>query len=542
MSNMSEYDYIVVGAGSAGCLLAARLAERGSEVLLVEAGPTDRTRFCEIPGMVSVIHAVPQVKRRFDWGFYSVPQKNALERRIPQVRGKVLGGSSSINGMLYVRGHRSNYDDWAADGCSGWSYQDVLPAFKRMEDWEGGGSAYRGAGGPIAVTRQRDITPASQAFIEAVKDFYDVPYCEDYNGVDQEGAMVFQQSARGGKRFSSSIATLRRNAARLTVRTGVLVERVVLEGTRARGVSLREGRDSRVVKARNEVILCAGVFGSPQILMLSGIGPAEHLRSLGIKTVADLPVGDNLHDHMFVPMTFLAPTALRRGTARYFMSGMLAEATRGDSWFGRTVFEGGAFVRSKHASRQVPDLQIHTLPWAYPSPNQDKQVRLEVDLRPALTVMPTMIYPKSRGTVRLASAEPDAAPLIDPAYLTEESDRQFLFDSVKQMRELFASKYLKPVITSELHPADAVRSDEDLWRELPNRATTVYHPVGTCRMGSDARAVVDPQLRVRGIEGLRVADAAIMPSITGGNTNAPAMMIGERCAELMVQRLQQAAE
>lgn len=539
---MSEYDYIVVGAGSAGCLLAARLAERGNEVLLLEAGASDRTRFCEVPGMVSVIHTVPQIKKRFDWGYYTVPQKHALDRRIPAVRGKVLGGSSSINGMLFVRGHRSNYDDWAAEGCTGWSYQDVLPAFKRMEDWEGGDSNYRGAGGPVAVTRQKDLTPASHAFIAAIQDTFHVPLCDDYNGYEQEGAMVFQQSARGGRRFSSSIATLRRNAARLTVRTGVLVERVVLKGTRAEGVSLRNGRERETVHARREVILCAGVFGSPQILMLSGVGPAAHLKSLGIKTVADLPVGDNLHDHMFVPMTFLAPTAQRRGTARYFLSGMIAEAVRGDSWFGRTVFEGGAFVRSKHATRPVPDLQIHMLPWAYPSPNQDKPVRPEVDLRPAMTVMPTLIYPKSRGTVRLASAEPDAAPLIDPAYLSDPRDAQFLFDGVKLMRELAASQHLKSVVTSELHPADAARSDEDLWRELPNRATTVYHPVGTCRMGSDERAVVDPLLRVRGIEGLRVADAAIMPNITGGNTNAPAMMIGERCAELMVQRLQQAAE
>jgi choline dehydrogenase len=321
----------------------------------------------------------------------------------------------------------------------------------------------------------------------------------------------------------------------------VLVERVVLKGSTATGVAIRVGTARQTVSARREVILCAGVFGSPQILMLSGIGPAAHLRSHGIKAIADLPVGDNLHDHMFVPMTFLAPTAVRRGTARYFLSGMIDEAVRGDSWFGRTVFEGGAFVRSKHA-RDVPDLQIHMLPWAYPSPNQDKPVRPEVDLRPAMTVMPTLIYPKSRGTVRLASSEPDAAPLIDPAYLTEQSDAQFLFDSVKAMRDMAASQHLKAVITSELHPADAARTDADLWRELPNRATTVYHPVGTCRMGSDERAVVDPLLRVRGIEGLRVADAAIMPSITGGNTNAPAMMIGERCAEIMVQRLQQAAE
>lgn len=531
---MSEYDYVVVGAGSAGCILATRLAQSGAEVLLLEAGASDRTRFCDIPGMVSVIHTVPEVKKRFDWGFYTVPQKHALDRRIPAVRGRVLGGSSSINGMLFVRGNRANYDDWARDGCPGWSYQDVLPAFKRMEDWEGGNGEYRGKGGPIAVTKRKSLTPASHAFIEAVMDTFHVPLTDDYNAGEQEGAMVFQQSARDGRRFSSSAATLRKPDPKLTVRTGVLVERLVMQGSHVRGVSLLVGRERETVHARREVVLCAGVFGSPQLLMLSGIGPAEHLRGLGIDVVADLPVGDNLHDHMFMPLTFLAPTAQHRGTLPHFLGGMISEAVRGNSWFGSTVFEGGAFVRSKHAEKGVPDLQIHMLPWAYPSPNQDKPVRPVVDLRPAMTVMPTLIYPKSRGTVRLASSDPAAAPLIDPAYLSDPRDLEFLFDGVKMMRELVANARLREVVTAELHPAEAARDDAELRRELPNRATTVYHPVGTCRMGSDERAVVDPLLRVRGIEGLRVADAAIMPNITGGNTNAPAMMIGERCAELML--------
>lgn len=531
----SEYDYVVVGGGSAGCLLAARLADSGAEVALIEAGPSDRTRFCEIPGMVSVIHAVPQVKKKFDWGYYTVPQPHALHRRVPAVRGKVLGGSSSINGMLFVRGHRANFDGWAADGCPGWSYADVLPSFKRLEDWEGGADEYRGAGGPIAVTKQKDLTPASHAFIEAIMDTFHVPLCDDYNGADQEGAMVFQQSARGGKRFSSSFATLRKPQAKLTVRTGVLVERVIIEGTRARGVEVRAGDERQQIRARREVILSAGVFGSAQILMLSGVGPSAHLRGLGIDVKSDLPVGDNLHDQLIVPMTFLAPTALHRGTLGHFLSGMFAEAVRGDSWFGRTVFEGGAFVRTQHCADGVPDLQIHMLPWAYPSPNQDPPERLAVDLRPAMTVMPTLIYPKSRGTLRLASIDPAAAPLIDPAYLADNADAQFLFDSIKMMREMAAHARLREVVTGELHPGEAARDDASLWRELPNRVTTVYHMVGTCRMGSDERAVVDPQLRVRGIEGLRVADAAIMPNVTGGNTNAPALMIGERCAELMLQ-------
>jgi choline dehydrogenase len=506
-------------------------------VLLLEAGGSDRSRFCTVPGMVSIIHTVPQVKKRFDWGYYTVPQQHAANRRIPTVRGKVLGGSSSINGMLFVRGHRDNYDGWAAEGCPGWSYDNVLPAFKRLEDWEGGASEYRGAGGPIAVTKAKDVTPASTAFVEALSGRCGVPVVDDYNAASQEGAMLFQMSARAGLRYSSSEAFIEHTATpNLATRTGVVVTRVVFEGRRAVGVEVLEGADRKILRARREVVLCAGVIGSPHLLMLSGVGPAGHLRQHGVGVVADLPVGDNLHDHLFVPLTFLAPAAVHRGTAWHFLGGMLAEATRGDTWFGRTVFEGGGFVRSAHARGRVPDLQIHSLPWSYPSPNQDAPVRPVVDLRPAITVMPTLIYPKSRGEVRLASADPTAAPLIDPHYLEDPADIRFLVDGIKLVREVMAHPRLKGMVDGELHPGPAMDSDEAILRELPVRIHTVYHPVGTCRMGSDERAVVDPELRVRGVEGLRVADASIMPSITGGNTNAPSLMIGERCAELMQAR------
>ncbi len=532
---MDEADYIVVGAGSAGCIIANRLAEAEGDarVLLLEAGGRDNSRFLRIPGMMSIIHTVPQVKKKFDWGYYTVPQKHALDRRIPTVRGKVLGGSSSINGLLFVRGHRSNFDGWAAAGNTGWSYDDVLPSFKRLEDWEGGASELRGAGGPIAVTRQKGMTPASHAFIEALSESLGVPINDDYNGASQEGATTFQQSARGGLRFSSSAGYLGKGRpGSLTVETGVTVSRVVLEGRRAVGVEIVGKHGPRVVRATKEIVLAAGVIGSPQILMLSGVGPAAHLRALGIPVVADLPVGQNLHDHLFVPMTYLAPSAIHRGTPLHFFGGMIAEATKGDTWFGRTVFEGAGFVRSKYANG-CPDLQIHTLPWSYPNPNQDAPVRPVVDKRPAITVMPTLIYPKSRGQLTLASSDPTAAPLIDPAYLSEPDDARFLLDGMKLVREVMASKRLADVVTGELLPGLEFADDAALARELPNRIHTVYHPVGTCRMGVDERAVVDPLLRVRGIDGLRVADASIMPSITGGNTNAPALMIGERCAELM---------
>jgi choline dehydrogenase len=529
---MNQPDYVVVGAGSAGCAVAARLAESGAEVVLLEAGPADKSRLVRKPGMIAVFHNIPQLKKRLDWSYYSVPQPNALDRRIPQTRGRVLGGSSSINGMIFVRGNRRNYDDWAAEGCAGWGFDDVLPSFKRMEDWADGGNDLRGANGPIKVTRQQGMTAASEAFIEAMSETAGVKKNDDYNGEDQEGASVVQQNIDGGLRYSSSIGYLGAGLPNLQVRTGVTVSRVVIEGGRATGVEILTKSGPEVIRASREVVLSAGVFGSAQLLMLSGVGPAEHLRDKGIEVRADLPVGDNLHDHMFVPMTYLTKSAQHRGTAPYFAKGVLKEAVSGGTWVGRTVFESVGFVRSSRAGA-VPDIQLLALPWSYPFPNQDAPIRHAVDPRPALTVMATLIYPESRGTLRLASADPTAAPLIDPGYLTASRDSELLLESMKLVREIMANKVIAGDVTAELSPGPDYIDATAMARELPNRATTVYHPVGTCRMGVDERAVVDPQLRVRGIEGLRVADASIMPSIVGGNTNAPAMMIGEHCAQFM---------
>jgi choline dehydrogenase-like flavoprotein len=512
-------DYIVAGAGSAGCVLARRLAETGASVILLEAGGPDRTRLVRQPGMIAIFHNVPALKKRLDWGYYTAPQASALGRRIPQPRGRVLGGSGSINGMVFVRGNRTNYDDWAAAGCAGWSYADVLPSFKRLEDWEDGATAFRGSGGPVKVTRQQDLTPASSAFIEALAATAGVKQIDDYNGEAQEGVAVCQQNASGGLRYSSSIGYLdRRDLPGLTVSTGALITRVVIEAGRATGVEVLTQAGRGIIRAAREVILCAGVFGS-QLLMLSGIGPAGHLRQHGITVVADLPVGDNLHDHLFVPMTYCMTSARNRGTTPYFAGGVLREAIRGDSWMGRTVFEVLGFVRSSRAG-DVPDLQIHVLPWSYPFPNQDAPIRHKVDKRCALTIMPTLIYPKSRGTLRLASADPAAAPVIDPGYLTDPDDTQLLLEGMELTRAAMASKIIADQVSLELSPGPRYPDRAVLAGELPNRATSVYHAVGTCRMGTDERAVVDPSLRVRGIDGLRVADASIMPSITGGNTNA----------------------
>jgi len=531
-----EFDYIIVGSGSAGGVIAGRLSEDpNTTVLVLEAGGTDRNKYCMVPGMISIIHSIPQVKKKFDWGNYTAPQAFGAERRIPYTRGRVLGGSSSINGMVYVRGNRQNYDDWLAEGCTGWGFNDALRCFKRFEDWEGGETEYRGAGGPVRVTASKDLTPASQGLLHAIAETCGVPELADYNAASQEGVGPCQMNARNGRRYGSSEAYLQPALARpnLKVELGAVVGRIVIEKNRAIGVELRENGGKRLVRARREVVVSAGVMGSPHLLMLSGIGPADELRTHGITPLADLPVGRNLHDHLFVPLTFLAPTAVHRGTALHFFGGILAEVFKGDTWFARTVFDVMGFVRSSRARPNVPDIQIHCLPWAYPSPNQDKPIRHVVDTRPALTIMPTLIYPKSRGEVRLMSADPTVAPHIDPHFLEEPDDRRLLLEGVQIIRDVARSQHMKGVISAELHPGPQFFSDQAMAAELPMRIHTVYHPVGTCRMGTDARAVVDPQLKVRGLEGLRVADASIMPSITGGNTNAPTLMIGERCAELL---------
>ncbi|HEV2252732.1 MAG TPA: GMC family oxidoreductase N-terminal domain-containing protein [Streptosporangiaceae bacterium] len=523
-------DYIVAGAGSAGCILARRLADTGASVILVEAGGPDRTRLVRQPGMIAIFHNVPALKKRLDWGYYTAPQENALNRRIPQPRGRVLGGSGSINGMVFVRGNRQNYDDWA---CPGWTYEDVLPSFKRFEDWEDGATAVRGAGGPVKVTRQKDLTPASQAFMEALAATAGVKQIDDYNAEAQEGVGVCQQNAAGGLRYSSSIGYLdRHDLPHLTVLTGTRITRIVIDKARATGVEVVTKGNRALLHATREVILCAGVYGSPQLLMLSGVGPAAHLQEHAIPVKADLPVGDNLHDHVFVPMTYCMTAARNRGTTPYFVGGILKEAVTHDSWMGRTVFEVLGFVRTQHAT-SAPDLQIHVLPWSYPFPNQDSPQRHKVDKRSALTIMPTLIYPKSRGTLRLADADPHTPPVIDPGYLTEPDDTRLLLDGMELVRAVMASKVIAGQVSLELSPGPGYPDRAALAAELPNRATSVYHAVGTCRMGTDDRAVVAPDLKVRGIDGLRVADASIMPAIPGGNTNAPAMMIGEHCASLM---------
>lgn len=534
----NEADYVVVGSGSSGAAIAGRLAQSGASVIVLEAGKSDEQFLVKKPGMIGPMHSVPEIKARVDWGLYSTPQKHILDRKMPVPRGKVVGGSSSINGMVYVRGNRANYDSWAAEGCTGWSADEVNSAYKRMEDFEDGASEYRGAGGPIKVTRNKTPQEGSLQFIQAASDTLGAKVLDDYNAGEQEGVSRMQQNAAGGLRYSASRGYIHNlDVPSLQLQTEVLVTRVNIENGRATGVEVTDKDGSkRTIRAGKEVILSAGFVGSAQILMLSGVGHAQHLRDHGIDVIADLPVGDNLHDHMFHALTFHTTSSRMRGKATYFFKGVAKEVLRpGTTFLANTVFEAVAFMKTSQAT-DVPDLQLHLLPWSYVSPNQDEPIRHDVDPRPAITILSTLIYPRSRGTLRLASNDPTAAPLIDFQYLADPGDLEVLAEGSEMVREIMAGAAFGGAMKGELHPGANLKG-QDLRDAILNRATSVYHGVGTCRMGTDELSVVTPDLKVRGVEGLRVCDASIMPSITGGNTNAPAIMIGERGADFVLGKV-----
>jgi choline dehydrogenase len=529
-------DYVVVGSGSAGAIVARRLADTGAAVTLIESGRQRRGPLVTVPGLCGAIHALTALQRLVTWPAYSVPQRHMKGRKLPQSHGRILGGGSVINGMAFVRGNRQNFDDWAADGANGWGFSAVLPSFRRLESFEDGPSDLRGGDGPIAVERATGLASVTESYMIALAATAGVGMNDDYNGARQAGVAPIQQSARAGRRMGTDRGYLWDAPPNLRVLTGVTGTRVIVKDGRAVGVELVASRSRRPLspaRASREVIVSAGSLGSPRLLMLSGIGHAAHVRGLGIEVIADLPVGDNLHDHLFVPMSYRAPGG-RSASPRSFVQAAVRECVRPRSThLAHTPFEAVGFVNSGiRTGTDVPDLQMFILPMGYPE-NQDQPGMHLPDSSPSLTLMPAMIYPESRGTVRLASTDPFDAPLIDPNYLAEPRDLATLVAGMELVRETVAHRAIAQEVGREMLPGSN-QNGADLAEFVRRNASGVYHPVGTCRMGTDERAVVDPALRVRGVEGLRVADASIMPSIVGGNTNAASMMIGERAAELII--------
>ncbi|MEG3858813.1 GMC family oxidoreductase [Microcoleus sp. herbarium12] len=500
---MTNYDYIVIGAGSAGCVVANRLTEDcQTTVLLLEAGNPDTKPEIQIP-----LECFNLLGSEVDWAYFTEPEPYLNNRKVFHPRGKVLGGSSSINFMLYVRGNPDDYNHWQELGNPGWSYQDILPYFKKSENQQRGASEYHGVDGELSVTDLISPAPISQRFVEAsvAMGYYNNP---DFNGMHQEGAGLYQMTIKDGKRHSTAAAFLVPILDRpnLTTTTAALVTRLLFEGTRTVGVEYLHEETLHQVRVNREVILSAGAFDSPKLLMLSGIGNQEYLESLGIPVVVDLPgVGQNLQDHPLIPVVHLATQDLHPAITS-------------------SIVEAGLFLHSEGNLDAAPDLQLIFSPILLTFPPRSDS---------GFTGLVCLIHPESIGSVSLRSPDPKDAPMIRMNYLQSKSDVQKLVAGIKLMRELFQTSAFDEFRGEALAPAADVNSDEALEAYIRETCGTVFHPVGTCKMGTDSMAVVDPELRVHGVKGLRVVDASIMPTITTGNTNAPIIAIGEKAADLI---------
>jgi choline dehydrogenase len=514
-----EFDYIIVGAGSAGCVLANRLTENpANRVLLLEAGGKDWHPFIHMPaGLAKLIDL-----EHINWGFETEPQAHLDGRRLYWPRGKVLGGSSSINAMCYCRGHRRDYDSWAESGAPGWGFEDVLPYFRKSEDQELGASEYHGAGGPLSVQNLRHTNPLSGVFIEAATQAGH-ERTDDFNGPRQRGFGYYQVTQRNGRRWSTAAAYLRpaRKRPNLTVSTHSYATRVVLEGGRAQALEYRRRGQARTARA-GRIILSAGAINSPQLLMLSGIGPADALRSAGIDPQHELPgVGRNLQDHLDVCTLVHCLQKITYDQLSDVLVGLrylFGRKGPGSS----NIAEAGGFVVSRHAPDHRPDIQMHFVPAFLDDHGRN--------ILPGhgMTIHACTLRPESRGELTLQSGDPEAAPLLQPNYLDHEYDRRMMLECVRLSREIFAQAAFEPYAGAELYPGEGVDTDEAVSNFIRRKAETIYHPIGTCKMGVDDMAVVDPELKVRGLEGLFVVDASVMPTLVSGNTNAPTIMIAEK--------------
>jgi choline dehydrogenase len=527
----SEFDYVIVGAGSAGCVLANRLSADGKHsVLLLEAGPKDSHIWIHIPLGYGKLFKEKSV----NWMYQTEPEPGLNGRQVFQPRGKVLGGSSSINGLLYVRGQHEDYDRWRQRGNAGWGFEDVLPYFKRAESQQRGADQYHGADGPLPVSDWRHQDPLSEAFVKAAVEA-GIPFNPDFNGASQEGAGFFQTTTRRGRRASSAFSYLRPAMKRgnLHVETSALAQRLVFEGRRARAVEYKQNGTLRTARARKEILVSSGAYNSPQLLQLSGVGPADLLRSHGIDVVLDSPgVGNDLQDHLQVR---IVTRCSQRITLNDLVASPIRSALAGVQWAALrkgplTIAAGtsGAFFKTSPRLAS-PDIQIHFIPFS-----TDK---MGEKLHPfsGFSASVCQLRPESRGTLRIKSADPQMAPEIRINYLATETDRRAFVDGLKILRGILAAPALKPYSVDEVYPGAKVVSDDDLLEFCRKTGSTVYHPTSTCRMGNDPLAVVDQRLKVRGIDGLRVVDASVMPDLMSGNTNAPTIMIAEKASDMILE-------
>lgn len=528
-------DYVIVGAGSAGCALAYRLSESGKQVLVVEHGGTDAGPLIQMPAALSY----PMNMSMYDWGYKTQPEPHLDGRQLVTPRGKVIGGSSSINGMVYVRGHAGDYDHWQDSGANGWSYADVLPYFKRMENWhasgQGGDASWRGDDGPLHVTRGPRDNPLHNAFVEAGREA-GYPVTDDYNGHQQEGFGPMEMTVWKGRRWSAANAYLKPALKRdnCNLIRG-FVRRVIITDGRATGVEIERGGKIEIVQANQEVILSASSLNSPKILMLSGIGPAAHLAEHGIDVVADRPgVGQNLQDHLelYLQMAASQPITL------YKHWNLFSKAMIGAQWLflksglgASNQFESAAFIRSKPGVN-YPDIQYHFLPMAvrYDGKAAAEGHGFQAHVGPMRS--------PSRGAVTLASADPKDAPNILFNYMSTEQDWEDFRRCIRLTREIFGQEAFKPFVKHEIQPGEDLQTDEELNGFIREHVESAFHPCGTCKMGAadDAMSVVDPECRVIGVDGLRVADSSIFPRITNGNLNGPSIMTGEKAADHILGR------
>jgi choline dehydrogenase len=530
-SDISEFDYVIVGAGSAGCVLANRLSADGkNSVLLLEAGPRDTNLWIHVPLGYGKLFK----EKTVNWMYQTEPEPELGGRQVFQPRGKVLGGSSSINGLLYVRGQHEDYDRWRQRGNSGWGYDDVLPYFKKAENQQRGGDKYHGVGGPLPVSNLGHPDPLSAAFIDAAAET-GLPVNPDFNGATQEGAGFFQTTTRSGRRASTAVAYLRpaRGRSNLRVETSALAQRILFEGRRARAVEYRQGGALKTASARKEILVSGGAYNSPQLLQLSGVGPAELLKQYGIDVVLDAPgVGNDLQDHLQVRIVMrcaqrITLNDILNNPVRRIAAGARYAAFRTGPL---TIAAGtsGAFFKT-NPRLASPDVQIHFLPFS-----TDKMGE-KLHSFSGFSASVCQLRPESRGSLRIKSADPAVPPAIRINYLATETDRTAFVEGIKMLRRILAAPALKPFVVDEVDPGPKIASDEEILSFCRQRGTTVYHPTSTCRMGNDPLAVVDQRLRVRGIEGLRVVDASIMPDLMSGNTNAPTIMIAEKASDMILE-------